>query len=53
MRRVVDLWSPEDVVAHGQAFLGRLKAGAMLCDGGWPADPVASFERWLVQGGSE
>jgi len=53
MRRVVDLWSPEDVVAHDQAFLERLKAGAMPCDGAWRADPVALFERWLAQGGSE
>lgn len=53
MRRVVDLWSPEDVVAHGQAFLERPKAGAMPCDGAWRADPVALFERWLAQGGSE
>jgi hypothetical protein len=53
MRRVVDLRSPQDVPAHGQAFPERLKAGAMPCDGAWRAHPVALFERWLAQSGSE
>jgi hypothetical protein len=53
MRRAFDLRSHDDVVAHGQAILGRLKAGTMPCDGAWPANQVAMFEHWLAQAGSE
>jgi hypothetical protein len=53
MRRVVDLRSPQHVAAHGQAFLERLKAGAMPCEGAWRADPAALVERWRAQGGGE
>ena len=53
MRRAFDLWSRDDVVAHGQAILGQLKAGTMPCDGAWPADQVALFEDWLARGGNE
>lgn len=50
MRRAFDLWSYEDVVAHGQAIAGRLKNGSMPCDGAWPSDRVSLFERWLKDG---
>ncbi len=50
MRRAFDLWSYGDVVAHGQAIAARLKDGSMPCDGRWPADRVAVFERWLNDG---
>jgi hypothetical protein len=50
MRRAFDLWSYDDVVAHGQAIAGRLKDGSMPCDGAWPDERVALFERWLGEG---
>lgn len=50
MRRAFDLWSYDDVVAHGPAIAGRLKDGSMPCDGAWPGDQVALFERWLAEG---
>jgi hypothetical protein len=50
MARAFDLWSYDDVVGHGQAIAGRLKDGSMPCDGRWPADRVALFERWLSDG---
>jgi hypothetical protein len=52
MLRHFDLWSRDDVLANGDAILGRLKAGTMPCDGAWPAQQVSLFERWLAQGGS-
>jgi hypothetical protein len=53
MRGAFDLWSHDDVLAHGQAILGHLEAGTMPCDGAWPAEQVSLFEHWLAQGGSE
>ncbi len=53
MRGAFDLWSYDDVLDHSQAILERLKAGTMPCDGAWPPDQVALFERWLAQGGNE
>jgi hypothetical protein len=53
MLRAFDLWSRDDVLAHGQAILGRLRAGTMPCDGAWPAERVTLFERWLSQGGDD
>jgi hypothetical protein len=50
MKRAFDLWSYDDVVAHGQAIAGRLKDGSMPCDGPWPADQVALLERWFKDG---
>jgi hypothetical protein len=50
MRRAFDLWSYDDVVAHGQAIAERLKDGSMPCDGAWPSGQVSLFERWLAQG---
>jgi hypothetical protein len=50
MRRAFDLWSYDDVVAHGQVIAGRLKDGSMPCDGAWPSGQVSLFERWLEQG---
>jgi truncated hemoglobin YjbI len=48
MKFAFDLWSETDVRAHGDAILTRLKAGTMPCDGAWPEERIAAFERWLV-----
>ena len=50
MQRAFDLWSYDDVVAHGRAIAGKLKDGSMPCDGAWPGEQVALFERWLDEG---
>jgi hypothetical protein len=50
MKRAFDLWSYDDVVAHAQAIAARLKDGSMPCDGRWPDDRVALFERWVKDG---
>jgi hypothetical protein len=53
MRHAFDLWSYDDVVAHGQAILGRLRNGSMPCDGAWPSGQVSLFEHWLEQGAAK
>ena len=50
MSRAFDLWSASDVAAHGQAIAARLRDGTMPCDGAWPPEQVALFERWLDAG---
>jgi truncated hemoglobin YjbI len=50
MHFAFDLWSPDDVAAHADAILDRLRAGTMPCDGAWPAERVEFFERWLESG---
>jgi CDGSH-type Zn-finger protein/truncated hemoglobin YjbI len=50
MRFAFDLWSAADVRAHALAIQARLKAGTMPCDGAWPAERVALFERWVAEG---
>ncbi len=50
MKRAFDLWSYDDVVAHSQAIAARLEDGSMPCDGRWPDDQVALFERWVKDG---
>jgi truncated hemoglobin YjbI len=45
-----DLWDRDDVSAHADAILGRLRDGSMPCDGAWPADRVAVFARWVESG---
>jgi CDGSH-type Zn-finger protein/truncated hemoglobin YjbI/ferredoxin len=45
-----DLWSHDDVAAHADAILERLKAGTMPCDGAWPPERVQVFERWVGAG---
>jgi hypothetical protein len=50
MRFAFDLWSHDDVSAHADAILARLKAGTMPCDGPWSPDRVAVFERWVCAG---
>jgi CDGSH-type Zn-finger protein/truncated hemoglobin YjbI len=46
MQFVFDLWSYEDVAAHADAILERLRNGSMPCDGAWPAERVDVFRRW-------
>jgi hypothetical protein len=50
MKWAFDLWSHDDVVANGDAILGRLKNGSMPCDGAWPAEQVELFQRWVDAG---
>ena len=50
MLRHFDLWSYEDVSAHADAILGRLRAGTMPCDGAWPEASIDIVQRW-VDGG--
>ena len=45
-----DLWSFDDVRENAPAILARLEAGAMPCDGRWPADRVDLFRRWVAEG---
>jgi hypothetical protein len=53
MRRIFDLWSYPDVVAHSQAIAQQLSEGTMPCDGPWPTDQVELFQRWIKEGASE
>jgi hypothetical protein len=50
MRRAFDLWDYDDVVSHGPAIAAKLRDGTMPCDGPWPAERVALFDRWLERG---
>jgi hypothetical protein len=50
MKFAFDLWTHADVAAHAEAIHARLKAGTMPCDGAWPADKLAVFERWVAAG---
>jgi hypothetical protein len=50
MRFAFDLWSDADVSAHADAILARLQAGTMPCDGAWPPERVAAFQRWAAAG---
>jgi hypothetical protein len=45
-----DLSSHADVSARADGILERLEAGSMPCDGGWPAERVALFARWVTEG---
>jgi hypothetical protein len=48
-----DLWSCDDVVAHGEEISARLEDGTMPCDDPWPDEQVRLFKRWLEQGRRE
>jgi CDGSH-type Zn-finger protein/truncated hemoglobin YjbI len=50
MRFAFDLWSHEDVSTYADAILTRLQAGTMPCDGPWPPERVAVFQRWVTAG---
>ena len=47
-----DLWSYQDVRARSGEILRRLQDGTMPCDGAWPADKIAVFQRW-IDGGTQ
>ena len=53
MIRAFDLWSYTDVRTHADSIAERVKNGTMPCDGPWPAERVALFERWIEQGKEE
>ena len=40
----------DDVAAHADAILERLRAGTMPCDGAWPPERIDVFERWIAAG---
>jgi hypothetical protein len=50
MLKAFDLWSYSDVKAHQDAILERLSNGTMPCDGAWPPEHVAVFQRWTASG---
>jgi len=50
MRFAFDLWSHEDVTTRADAILPRLQAGTMPCDGAWPPERTAVFQRWVTAG---
>jgi len=45
-----DLWGVDDVRSNADLILGRLMRGTMPCDGGWSADKLELFSRWIVTG---
>jgi hypothetical protein len=50
MKAAFDLWSYDDVHTHAAAIAARLADGTMPCDGPWPPEDVAIFDRWLAEG---
>jgi hypothetical protein len=50
MLKRFDLWSCSDVQTHQDAILERLRDGTMPCDGAWPQEHVAIFQRWIASG---
>jgi CDGSH-type Zn-finger protein/truncated hemoglobin YjbI len=45
-----DLWSYDAVKEHADGILDELQKGSMPCDGAWPAEKVAVFQRWHDNG---
>jgi hypothetical protein len=50
MKWAFDLWSHDDVAANSEAILGKLRDGTMPCDGAWPDEQIAVFQRWVDAG---
>jgi CDGSH-type Zn-finger protein/truncated hemoglobin YjbI len=48
-----DLWSYADVKTNAAGILDRIRNGSMPCDGAWPAEKVAVFQRWTESGTPE
>jgi hypothetical protein len=53
MEFAFDLWSYADVSEHAEAILERLQNESMPCDGAWPGDRIAVFQRWIEDGKPE
>ncbi len=45
-----DLGSYDEVSENAEHILQRLRSGTMPCDGGWPAEQIDLFERWIRTG---
>ena len=50
MQSAFDLWSYDDVAAHADDILARVRAGTMPCDGAWPKAQVDTFQSWVDAG---
>jgi hypothetical protein len=50
MKWAFDLWSHDDVAQSSDAILERLRNGTMPCDGAWPDEQIAVFQRWIDAG---
>jgi hypothetical protein len=50
MQFAFDLWSYDDVAAHSDDILARVRAGTMPCDGAWPTEQVDAFQSWVEAG---
>ena len=50
MKFAFDLWSYEDVSAHADDILTRVRSGTMPCDGAWPKEQVDTFQSWIDAG---
>jgi hypothetical protein len=50
MLKAFDLWSHSDVVAHQDPIASQLGHGTMPCDGAWPNERIALFQRWIAEG---
>jgi len=50
MQYAFDLWSYDDVAAHADAILARVRAGTMPCDGTWSKEQVDAFQAWIDAG---
>ena len=48
--RGFDLSNYSDVASRADHILGRLAAGDMPCDGGWPQAQVDRFAEWISDG---
>jgi len=50
MLKAFDLWSHDDVVTHQDPIAAQLAQGTMPCDGAWPSERLAEFQRWIAEG---
>ena len=50
MKFRLDLSSYEDVRENADEIYERLEDGSLPCDGGWPANQVATFKAWIDAG---
>ena len=50
MQFAFDLWSYDDVSAHADDILARVRSGSMPCDGAWPKEQVDALQSWIDSG---